>query len=175
MKKHIKFKYKKLSFDKYEVTITEQSNIGDSFGPNSNTFCTSNGIILKSLWFAQTNPFDSDIIFLRGTDSPKEDTPLVFSLHDFNRFCQAVEEYNTFFSGEKEKKKEPQNSKTGWILYREEAGEKVAFSWLKERFTENLAETVVYPTRQDARVDRGSTEDKVGKVRISVEFLGESR
>lgn len=86
-------------YNKVLVKVTEQTNLGYTFGVGcSNTFRASNGIILGSNNYPARDKVNKDLIWLRGADRAKADNSFAVGAKRFERLAAAVREYNAYFA-----------------------------------------------------------------------------
>jgi len=105
--KHIKFTATPVGpkFDQVEVQIVEQSHIRNEFGiSGSDRFKANNGMELRSIACPKIY---SDYICVRGDCTYRDNDKLIFTTSEYNKFREAVEEYNSYFK-QKPKSKKPQ-------------------------------------------------------------------
>jgi len=108
--KHIKYTATPVGpkFDQVEVVIVEQSRVREEFGKyglGCHEFKASNGLALYSANSPQI--MNKATIRVWGSDPTKNGNKLIFTTSEYNKFREAVEEYNEFFK-DKPKIKKPQ-------------------------------------------------------------------
>lgn len=100
--KHIKIAYTPTSNkDIFDVQIVEQTHTMIDFGrDDKDYFLANNGLTLQSRAFPQKGDEvgEPTKIFVRGSDNSEDSNIISLSKSELDRLCEAVREYNAYFS-----------------------------------------------------------------------------
>jgi hypothetical protein len=85
-------------FNKVMFNVASQTHTGYAFGPDGqNKFRASNGIVLGSNRNPARDADDKNTIWLRGSDSSKNNNTVVVGKTRFAKVAAAIKEYNEYF------------------------------------------------------------------------------